>query len=1048
MEKPSFKLVGSPCGQQGQYTFYKALRVTTGKTDKIIAIGDFFFVRIWQDSELVSIGELQLLWTDRVSEQTLVSLRLYFLPENTPDGRSQHGEDEVLALNEKVVIRADDLLSWITDGAGWRCGLRAVWRGACAPPSKAAPAPPSDPLHHTKLDFSDVDKEKSTMEPDTDSPGVVVFSYPRYCRYRALLARLEGMQSAWLRDSLVAALGGYAAATNNTCILYCKDTFEYPELEGHEFVCNHLAPRLKGRPRGRRKRAHRSRSHSRSSRSSDSETNNTPAEQNEQKISPRRLSLRNGSSDKQSEAEPEDEETSPEDQQFLNQLKQYYITQGVSPRNLTVIHGLKDLSLRSLYNAVSSLGGYEAVCRDKLWRKVHPSRPGKARGLYVRYLRPYENHERSNGRLKPNGKIDDKSNIVTIHLPDSPKPESKDCKEEKPDVPSQPVASAEELNQQFLDSISTDTKSVKEDVKDVKPLISVKPPQLLIDPDKQKQSVIKLFEENSGLVAELTAKYNVADDKVIEEVGGRKLSDGSCQLLGELARRLQPGNTDASFLKDLSGQDLANNALSSLSNLVNGHTPASTDQRSRPLGRSSLRHVRVKPTRPPTANTTPVPRSDSNSNPSPPSSGSNSMPPVTNFGIHHPQPRQQPQDDDVLLVPYKPKTPEIIDLDEYPESPQSPKKKKLDILKERGLEVTAVNPPAPVAAAWPTNTPILLNPAVQHQIMTQASLFQMYNIIPQNYANGIQPPRVIQSTCLYGTASPEKTVYGNPKDPFMPPPHVFQGTPIKPQRTVTSDKVEIVPTRQDILDLTCKTSVKPTVEIVRVPSVPSPSKSAQNLAKNYTLVDGKAVVGSNLEITLVSPKSQTPPKNRQPQKRSSNGKFMSSKTPTPPKDFSKDYPRNFPSPSSTKTSPTVKKASNSSSLINIPTYQISKDDMSSPTSSTGSRDSQQNLQNNLLQNVFKGQPNLAQLMELQKGQLGQNLTQNLGSIGQNLTQMMDLQKSVPLSPFVDPMYMSALYSSLAGQMDQRQLAMYRDLMANQFRYSGLLGGVATPTTKN
>lgn len=32
-----------------------------------------------------------------------------------------------------------------------------------------------------------------------------------------------------------------------------QDTFDYPELEGHESLCNHLAPKLKGRPRGKRK---------------------------------------------------------------------------------------------------------------------------------------------------------------------------------------------------------------------------------------------------------------------------------------------------------------------------------------------------------------------------------------------------------------------------------------------------------------------------------------------------------------------------------------------------------------------------------------------------------------------------------------------------------------------------------------------------------------------------------------------------------------------------------------------------------------------------
>lgn len=351
----------------------------------------------------------------------------------------------------------------------------------------------------------------------------------------------------------------------------------------------------------------------------------------------------------------------------------------------------------------------------------------------------------------------------------------------------------------------------------------------------------------------------------------------------------------------------------------------------------------------------------------------------------------------MLQVPYKPKTPEIIDLDEYPESPQAMKKKRLELLKERGLEVTALPPaqylPQPVIAN--PITPILnpnqmiLPPAMQHQIMTQAQLFQMYNIIPPNY-NGIQPPKVIQATCIYGNTGPQKTVYGNPKDPFMPPPHVLHGAPVKPTRVPS--QTPTIPA-QDILDLTVKSQSppiqKPAVEIVRIPSSPSPSKVPQNLSKNYTLLDGKAVVGSNLEITLVN-KSQSLPKSRMPQKRSSNGKFVSTKTPTPPK----EYPKSYTSPKKPQ--------------IVVPTYPIRDD--ASPTSSTGSRDSQNNLS-------YKG-PNL------------------------------EPAPKMPL-PYMDP-YM-ALYSQLAGQMDQRQLAIYRDLMANQFRgYSNFLnmGTVSTPTTKN
>ncbi|XP_013174291.1 PREDICTED: AT-rich interactive domain-containing protein 5B-like [Papilio xuthus] len=860
MEKPSYKLVGAPCGQHGQYTFYKALRLS-GKTERIIAIGDFFFVRIWQDSELVSIGELQLLWTDRVSDQTLVSLRLYFLPENTPEGRCQHGEDEVLAINDKVVVRAEDLLSWVSEGSGWRWGLRAVWRGACAPP-----ADPSitAPLHHTKLDFSDVEREKNAISIDADSPGVMVFSYPRYCRYRALLARLDGIQADWLRDSLVAALGGYAASTKNTRILYCKETFEYPELEGHEFVCNHLAPRLKGRPRGRRRRA-RSRSASRSD--SDDPDAIMPREH---PPTPRRLSLRNGGSERRSdeESEGQGEGQSQEDKEFLQELSKFH-----KERNED-FNSMKHLSLRALYKGVTMRGGYEAVCRARLWRALSPDQPARARRHYERFLLSFENHERKNGSKfqKINGHNDSKD---TIELKDSPLRELDSMKDipqkrlrtpspkkervlldnetgevvktEDLNVTSKP---AEELNREFLDSLKEYSKDDKSCMK-----ISVKPVEKLIE----------INEKRDGLfINELTQKYSLAsaDAALLQQLAGdRKVING------------HPPN-------------LTNQPPTS-SPHIQSHNATQPDQRTgRPLGRSSLRAVRVKPARPPTHNTASVPPLGADS--------SSPQPAVNNFGIHHPHTppaatatnttAASHSDDEIVEVPYKPKTPEIIDLDEYPESPQEIKKKKLDILKERGLEVTAVPPQTPN---------------------------------------------------------------------------------------------------------------KPAVEIVRVPTSPPKAPTPQNLSKNYTLLDGKAVVGSNLEITLVNPKSphQTPPK-RPPQKRSSNGKFMSAKTPTPPK----EYPKPYQSPA--KKNP-----------ITIPTYHT-RDDTS--PSSTGSRDS----------NLSMKSPSLAQMMELQKSSMP------------------------PMAvPFMDPVYMSALYSSL-GQMDQRQLAVYRDLMASQFRgYTGLLN-IGTPTTKN
>ncbi|CAH2101464.1 unnamed protein product [Euphydryas editha] len=945
-------------------------------------------------------------------------------------------KDEVLAINDKVVLRAEDLLSWVCNGSGWRWGLKAVWRGACAPPS--APCLTS-PLHHTKLDFSDVEKEKSSLAVEVEDPGVVVFSYPRYCRYRALLARLDGIQADWLRDSLVAALGGYAAPTKNTRILYCKDTFEYPELEGHEFVCNHLAPKLKGRPRGRRRRAARSRDRSpdrspdrsADSRSSDSDRN-TPETK-----PPRRISLRNGA-EKQSEGEEEIQKKPEEiakDEAFLRQLKEFLKSQN---DNLKISHTVKNVSLRSLYAWVVSRGGL-AACRDALWRRRYGHRAARLRRLYQRYLLQYEHYQRWNGLIfpKPNGKIGEPTQIDTIDVTDSPIREVED----KPELPEKRLRTpspkklkpeklildnetgeltkeemnitskpAEELNREFLDSLPNPTPPKEEE----KGKIFVKPVEKLIEPSlKVTQDTVPEPKPNDS-------------SKVIDLVNKQ---EGSV-FMNDLTQKSNLGNTDTRFLQQLP-QTPPIDSLTSLSSLgdkyTNGHTNLtnSTDtnivceQRSRPAGRSSLRAVRVKPARAPAA-TPPIPalRTDTSSS-SPPAgappptatitttSTTTSATTINNFGIHHPPASHS--DDEIVEVPYKPKSPEIIDLDEYPESPQGIKKKKLEILKERGLEVTAV-PPGPVWAPPIPNpitplinpNPIILNPALQHQIMTQAQIFQICNVLPPMYPKDIQAPKVIQASSAFGTAGPEKTVYGNPKDPFMPPPHVLQGTPIKPQRSIQT------PTSnpQDILDLTCKTQTtptqKPAVEIVRIPPAPSPSKTPnapQNLSKNYTLLDGKAVVGSNLEITLVNTKSQTPPK-RPPQKRSSNGKFVSAKTPTPPK----DYPKPYPSPSPKKPS------------IVVPNYQIPIREDISPTSSTNVKEAPA-----LYPSAFKGQ---------------------------NLAQMMEMQKTVPsLNPFMDPLYMNAFYSSL-GPLDQRQLAMYRDMMTSQFRgYSGLLN-IGTPTTKN
>ena len=98
------QFVGPSCGHHASYTFYKAIKYTCAKTGrtKVLGLGEFFFVKVWSDSDLVSIGEIQLLWEDKNTSQVLSSLRLYYPPEYTPEGRLDgHGEvGQLLRVNQ------------------------------------------------------------------------------------------------------------------------------------------------------------------------------------------------------------------------------------------------------------------------------------------------------------------------------------------------------------------------------------------------------------------------------------------------------------------------------------------------------------------------------------------------------------------------------------------------------------------------------------------------------------------------------------------------------------------------------------------------------------------------------------------------------------------------------------------------------------------------------------------------------------------------------------------------------------------------------------
>ncbi len=76
--------------------------------------------------------------------------------------------------------------------------------------------------------------------PKKDEVGVIILSSAQYARYRAVLKRIAGKEKLWMHNSLVVALGGFTVPTRRTYVLFCRENFDYPELEEHPVLCNHL----------------------------------------------------------------------------------------------------------------------------------------------------------------------------------------------------------------------------------------------------------------------------------------------------------------------------------------------------------------------------------------------------------------------------------------------------------------------------------------------------------------------------------------------------------------------------------------------------------------------------------------------------------------------------------------------------------------------------------------------------------------------------------------------------------------------------------------
>ncbi|XP_054720490.1 uncharacterized protein LOC129230112 [Uloborus diversus] len=396
MENQSQQFVGAPCGQFGPYTFYSGFKYCKNGKPKELNLGDFFFVRISREED-PCIGELQFLSTNRNNDHQLSSLRLYFLPEQTPEGRlPHHGEDEVLVVADRIVLKLDDLVSWITEEVEWNHGNIAP----CCPntpqitakkeikeespetDTSATTNGSGDDSQKNQIEIKEEKKNEITVKVELDQPKgtrVVIFSYASYCRYRCMLKRLEGSPDfdTLLRDPIVIALGGFSPTNKKTRVLFCRDSFEHDELAHHELNVEYLAPTLKGKRRKRR-------------------TKNTRS------ISPESITSEDCKDVVVKNVKTNGLKQPPvkNEQEFLQRLFKF-----MKKRN-TPIHrvphlGFKQIDLYLFYNFAKKLGGYDKITTKKLWKQVYdelggnPSSTSAAtctRRHYEKLLLPFERH--------------------------------------------------------------------------------------------------------------------------------------------------------------------------------------------------------------------------------------------------------------------------------------------------------------------------------------------------------------------------------------------------------------------------------------------------------------------------------------------------------------------------------------------------------------------------------------------------------------------------------------------------------------------------------
>ena len=154
-----------------------------------------------------------------------------------------------MAVSEKAVLRVSDLLDWIASPKEiqWDRGLKGICQADCEPLPGNKEAQYDKGLNakfspgHSEF-LADVRQEKESIGdiPDLNDSAVVIINSSQYSRYRAVLRRIQGSEKYWMHNSLIVSLGGFTTPTRKTHILFCREIFDYAELEEHPYLCNHL----------------------------------------------------------------------------------------------------------------------------------------------------------------------------------------------------------------------------------------------------------------------------------------------------------------------------------------------------------------------------------------------------------------------------------------------------------------------------------------------------------------------------------------------------------------------------------------------------------------------------------------------------------------------------------------------------------------------------------------------------------------------------------------------------------------------------------------